>query len=139
MLAVDRFDLTSEEQLDGAAKGARVDRLDQLRVGVDALGQEPVGLPVEEQQDRRVGDAAGRSLEPQVDGDRETTHVADLHVEDDEVGLLLADHVADGLASGDLDDLLTPRGARGLHQVANPLGVRGDDDRAHGGNASRHP
>ena len=31
------------------------------------------------------------------------------------------------------------RGARGLHQVADPLGVGGDEDRAHGGNASRHP
>src|SRR6187455_760225 len=49
MLAVDRFDLTSEELLDGAAEGPRVDRLDQLRVGVDALGEEAVGLPIEEQ------------------------------------------------------------------------------------------
>jgi len=63
MLAVDRFDLTSEELVDGATQRAGVDWLDQLAVGVGPLGQEAISLAVEEQQDRRVGDPTRRTLE----------------------------------------------------------------------------
>src|SRR3954451_24146957 len=40
ILALDRFDLTREELRDRATERARVDRLHELRIGVDALGQE---------------------------------------------------------------------------------------------------
>ena len=57
----------ARSRVDGAAQGARVDRLHELGVGVGPLGEEAVGLAVEQQQDRRVGQAPAPSLEPQVD------------------------------------------------------------------------
>src|SRR5581483_7223183 len=58
--------LGGQERLDRAAEGAGVDRLDQHGVGGGAAGQEPVGLPVEQDQDRHVGEAAARLLEAEV-------------------------------------------------------------------------
>ena len=70
------------------------------------LAEEPVGLPVEQQQDRASREPVAGFLEPQVDGDRDAAHVADLHVEDDEVGIARLHGVAHVLAARDLDDPL---------------------------------
>ena len=126
--------------VDGAAQGARVDRLDQLArrrrrawpgsgrpPGRGATGSTCRGCG------RPIPRAAGRwrtAIPPMLPICMSRTTRS---------GLLLAHDVAHVLAPGDLDDPLAPCGARGLHQVADPLGVGGDEDRAHGGNASRHP
>ncbi len=84
-----------------------------------------------------VGQPAGRGLEPQVDRHRDATHVGDLHVEHDDVGLVVLHRLAHVLAARDLDHTLTGAEARGLHQVTDPLGVGGYEDGAHG--RSRYP
>ena len=76
-------------------------------------------------------EAAARLLEPQVDRDGDAAHVADLHVEHDEIGVDLGERVAHVLAAGDLDDVLARPDERGAHLVAHPLGVGGDEDRGH--------
>ena len=138
LLSDGRFRLPSQESVDGAAQRAGVDRLHQLGVGVGPLGEEAVGLPVEEQQDRHVGDPPGRALEPQVDASprcRPCWRSA------------CRGSRGRGCARRRRSRTSWPRvtsrtswpgaGARGLHQVPDPPGVGGDDDRAHPANASR--
>ena len=72
----------------------------------------------------RAVEAPARLLEPQVERDRDAAHVADLQVEDDEVGIDLGERVADVLAAGDLDDVLARADERGAHLVAHPLARR---------------
>ena len=78
-----------------------------------------------------AGTAAGGGLEVQIDRDREATHVADLHVEDDEVGVLPTDRVAHVVPVLDLDDSLTGPDERGAHLVSYPACFGGDEDLRH--------
>ena len=73
----------------------------------------------------------GGRFEPEVDRHRDPAHVADLHVENREVGLGGAHRLAHVLAAGHFDDLLPGRHTRGLRLVSHPLRVRCDHDRAH--------
>ena len=63
-------------------------------------GDELVGLTVEQQQDGGTVEPAGRLLEPQIERDGDAAHVADLHVEDHEIGVDLVERVAARPARG---------------------------------------
>ena len=67
----------------------RVERLHEPALGARAPGQEDVGPPVEQHQDRDVGQVAVGLLEPQLEADGHAAHVAHLQVDDDEIGLVL--------------------------------------------------
>ena len=69
-------------------------------------GDELVGLAVEQQQDVGAVEPAARLLEAQVDRDGDAAHVADLHVEHDEVGVVLGERAPHVLAAGHLDHVL---------------------------------
>ena len=100
-------------------------------------GDERVVAPVEQEQDARAGQPPARLLEPQVDRDRDTAHVADLEVEDHEVGIDAGERVAHVLPAGDLDDFLARADERRTHLIAHPLRVGGHEDRAHRAERSR--
>ena len=106
--------------------------LTSMASAAGAAGQEAVGLPVEEEQDRHVGEAAARLLQPEVEGHGHAAHVADLQVDDDEVGLPAGHDVADVVAPLDLDDLEAGPAQGGPDVVADPVGVAGHQDGRHG-------
>ena len=92
----------------------------------------PRNLSASRSSSSRIVDRGSRSarlLEPQVDRDRDAAHVADLEVEDDEVGILERHGVAHVLAARDLDDPLARADECRAHLVAHPLRVGGHEDR----------
>ena len=121
-----------EQRLGGAAQRARVDRLHEHGFDIGARGEEAVGLTVEQQEDRRVREPPARLLVAQVDRDRDAAHVGDLHVEHDEIGIVLAHRALHVLAPGHLDHLLAGPDERRAHLVAHPFGFGGNEDRGHG-------
>ena len=108
-----------------------VDGLHEREIDVGAPGDERVVATVEEQQDAGAGQPSPRLFEPQVDRDRNAAHVADLEVEDHEIGFDPGERVAHVLAARDLHDFLARADERRPHLVANPLGVGGYEDCGH--------
>ena len=127
-----------DQAVDAPAERARVDRLHQLGVGVGALGEEAVGLPVEQQQDRRVGQAARRRL--RAGGRSRPRSPPMLPICMSRITTSGSYSVSTVLRTswprGDLDDALAGADARRLHQVADPLGFGRDEDGLTAGNAS---
>ena len=65
-----------------------VERLDQPAVGPGAAGEEDVRVAIEEQQDRRrPSRSTGPGLVAEVEAGGDAAHVADLQVEDHQVGV----------------------------------------------------
>ena len=93
--------------------------LTSTAVDVGALGEELVGFAVEQEQDRHLREPALAGLEPQVERDRDAAHVADLHVEDHDVRLVLVDGLAHVLAA------LAPRRPAGRARRTPPAPGRG--------------
>ncbi len=79
-------------------------------------------------------EAATRLLQVQVDRDCYAAHVADLEVEDDEVGMVFGDGIPHVLPAGHLDHLLTPPDERGPDLLAHPARVGGNKDFHRAGN-----
>src|SRR3546814_1215820 len=64
-------------------------------LGRGSPGEEDVGGAIEQHQDRHVGQAPGASLLTQVDARGDAAHVADLQVEDHQVGSAGSDRRSD--------------------------------------------
>ena len=101
-----------------------VERLDEPALGTRAAGQEHVGPPVQQHQDRHVAELAVGGLEVKLEGGGHAAHVAHLHVDDDQVGHRLG-HQGHHLGPGPrLDD----GGVR----------LQGDGRRSRPGRSERH-
>ncbi len=120
-----------EEGRGRAPEDPGIDRLHEGEVDIGPARDEHVVAAVEEQQDARPRQPATRLLEPEVDGDGDASHVADLEVEHDQVGVDAGKRVAYVLAARDLDDFLAGPDERGTNLVAHPLRIGGHEDRAH--------
>ena len=83
------------QEAGGPAQAELVERLDEPTVDRPAPGQRHVGRPVEQQQDGGGGRGAVLELLFEVEGGGYAAHVADLHVEHDQVGHDRAGRCAD--------------------------------------------
>ena len=113
---------------------AGVDRLHEHAVGVGPLGEEPVGLAVEEQQDlgRREPPLAG--LEPQVDRARRCRPCWRSACRGStRSGSYSRDRAAHVLARRTSTTSWSGPDERSRHLVPDPGGFGGDEDRGHGG------
>jgi hypothetical protein len=84
--------LPIDQRLHGLADPDRVQGFDQPASNPRPLGQEDVGPPVEEEQDRHRCKTSGADLEGNVHGDRVPAHSANLKVTDHEVGRRVLQH-----------------------------------------------
>ena len=98
-----------------------------------------VGVAVEKQQDRRSREPVAGFLEPQVERDRDAAHVADLEIEDNEIGILELHGVAHFLAARDFDDPLLGTDECRPHLIADPARVGGNEDRGAHEPVNLHP
>jgi len=81
--------LVVEQGRCGPLELERVDRLDQLGIGLGLASDPLVCVAIEQHQDAGVRDPPRLGLVPEVDACGNAPHVADLQVEDDQVGVQL--------------------------------------------------
>ncbi len=112
-----------------APQGHGVDRFHERGGSLGPLCEETVGLSVEQQNHRDRIESPRGGLEVQVECDGDPAHVADLEVEDHEIGAVFGDEVAHLLTRRDLEDVVTRSHEREANLVSDPGAVRSDEDR----------
>ena len=110
-----------------------VDRLHELGVGVGPLGEEAVGLAVEQQQDLRGRDPALAGLEPEVDARTAMPPMLPICMSrTTRSGSCWATAPRTSWPRRTSTTCLSGPGERRRHLVAHPVGFGGDEDRGHG-------
>ena len=114
----------------GAPQAERVQRLDQPTVGFGPAGEEDVGLSIEQDQDAALVEPSGALLEAQVEAGGDAAHVADLQVEQDDVGVDLGHRGPDiGTLADPIDGVRAPEGR--VDRVEDRVGIGGDEHAWH--------
>ena len=124
-------DLAGQGALDGAQQPEGVEWLHQPAVGLGLSGEPDVDLTIEQQQHGPLLQATVAFFVAHGQAGGHATHVADLEIEQDDVGVDLADrryHV--GAGAHPMHRVGTGHG--GLDLVEDRVGVGGEEDVRHG-------
>ena len=121
----------AEDGVDGAGEAHGIERLHQPAVGVGVAGKEDVSTAVEEHEHGNVGKPSRTLLQAEVEAGGHPAHLADLQVQDGEIGRPLGDRGAYLKAAGHLTDSGVGVGQHRLDVLPDPRRVAGDEDVRH--------
>ena len=114
-----------------------VERLDQPCISPRLLGEEHVGITVEQEHDPAALHTTGPFLVAEIEARGHTTHGSDLQIEEHDRWVRLR-HSGANLPTGpDPDDLAVIGGEGRIDLVEDRVGVGGDEDGFHGRQGSR--
>jgi len=128
--------LTGQKCVGCLAQTQRIERLHEVAVGIAALHLEHIVGPVEQQENGRDRDGVHAFCVANSHACGDAAHVADLLVDNDEVGGQLGDglkHIDAGSHSVDVGRIV---GQSGIDFFEDPVSVGGEKDGGHGADST---